>query len=378
MTPDQHNDTNDDDDDNFDSYDADFDQDDQSVSRHSIAAPIDHPRKVAQSTIDLYIRYVKTMRRQFMSTFPDAHLRDVQPIDLVDFLFSRASSMRPKTFINYRCGLLYWLNTAPATADTHHAILLLQVGTPKSGFKGARPGQVATIASTRSCRPRTFKKIHFDKLINELNGRAARMGDKRTTRRSGELLLWLQAGLASGLRPIEWETARWEDKSKGLLLVQTAKTKHDVYALPSLANLPAPVQRTRVVPVDLAGRLWVDQHLLAVKRHLREGRSFRSYYQNNRMYLRNACQDIFGSDGPSFHLYLMRGQFAANRKRAGLTIDQVGAEMGCAGKVSSTYYGNRVHGHGASVSHADKQAQVQKDAQKVAQKVGKSRFSFSR
>ncbi|MDF8363263.1 hypothetical protein [Achromobacter anxifer] len=329
--------------------DEEWDEDEGYTASSTLSPPPQHPRRIKDKTRDLYLSYVKTLRKKFLAVSPEAHTRDVQPIDLVDHLIARAPNVRPKTFINYRSGLLYWINSLPESAETHHARLVLQVGVPKSGFKGPKPGKTSTLYSSRSSRPRTFKRRQFESLIAELNQRSARGADRRNGRRAAELMVWLQAGLASGLRPSEWESAKWMDQSRGLLLVRTAKRKTDVNALPSLSGLPPPEQKERVVEIDAEDRIWVDQHLNAVRRHLLTQQPFSSYYDNNRVYLWNICRDLFGDSRPPFTLYMMRGQYSANRKRRGVPVDVVAAQMGCAPKVTQTYYGKRQHGHRSSM-----------------------------
>lgn len=338
----------------------------------TVNPPAGHPRKVLPKTAEQYLSYVKTLRKQFLASSPEAHHRDVLPIDLVEYLISRAPHLRPKTFINYRCGLLYWLGTLQETSETHHARLVLQVGVPKSGYKGPKPRSTSSLYSSRSSRPRTFERRRFNRLIAELTKRSAPTEDSYTRRRPSELMVWLHAGLASGLRPVEWATAKWLDREKGELLVKTAKRKTDVNALPVIAGLPPPPEKERIVQIDPNDRIWVEQHLVNVRRHLLSGEPFESFYNNNRVYLWSVCRDLFGEGKPPFTLYMMRGQFAANRKRRGIPIGDVAASMGCAPRVSSTYYGKRQYGHSSVMP------ETQVEANTDAQAPAKPRFSFSR
>ena len=362
-------------------YEEDHDYDDEFDAPYTAAnnSPSGHPRVVTDGTVKKYFSYVKSMRKQFLASSPLGHAQDVQPIDLVDFLISKAATIRPKTFINYKCGLLYWMGTLPETSDIHHARLVLQVGVPKHGFKGARPNTTASLYSCGSVRKRTFERRKFNRLIAELNKRSAPTGDVQTRKRPIELTLWLHAGLASGLRPVEWETAKWHDRTKGELLVKTAKRKADTYALPSLADLPPPEIVERIVHIDADDCVWVDQHMAAVRRHLLMGEPFSAYYNNNRVYLWSVCRDLFGEGKPAFTLYMMRGQFAANRKRRGIPREEVAADMGCAVKVTSTYYGNSIYGHRSAVTDKQGDANKQVDTNRMPQKPNTgSGFSFAR
>jgi len=304
----------------------------------------DRSRPLTQKTKTLYIRYVKTLHKRYAAVHPEAHRRDASPMDLVDILLDQYQSLRPKTFSSYRTGLLYWLGTCEQDNVVQLAIQKLTSNYPRDGYKGHRPGVTATKHSQRSMRARTFERQKFEKLKAALIQRSSRLNDARTSNRPSELLLWLQAGLASGLRPVEWQTAQWQDIEKGELLVRTAKEK-PIYTLPHISHLMPPKNQTRVVQIELAAIPAVNQHLLSVRRHLDTGATFQQYYNNNRNYLHLICLEIFGPTGKKFTLYMMRGQFAANMKKAGFSLEEVGEQMGCGWHVASVNYGNKSAGH---------------------------------
>lgn len=318
-------------------------------SEQSTSVSVDIPnqesaRPVSERTRQLYISYVMTLHRRFRELHPQSHIRDANPLDLVELLLAQASSLRPRTFNSYKVGLLYWLSTFPPHRITEQAVLKLKAECPRDGYKGHKPGTTATKYSERSIRSRTFSRKNFDRLNLELIDRSSRVKDLRSSRRPGELLLWLQAGLASGLRPAEWEMAQWQDIQKGELLVQTAKAKL-AYTLPSIRHLAPPKDKTRIVHIDQDAISLVNEHMLSVRRHLDTGAPFEKYYFNNRSYLYQTCIEIFGSTGVRFTLYVMRGQFAANKKKGGFSCEAVGEQMGCSPHVASVNYGNKSAGH---------------------------------
>jgi hypothetical protein len=310
-----------------------------------------HPRELSPETVVKYRGYVKTLLRKYSNEHPGGSVRDTPLMGLAEMLLRMAPDLRPKTFINYRCGLLYVLNMFPTTQTILDAARLLREGAPASGYKGHKRGVTATLYSSRSGRSRTFNRRAFGTLMAELSSRQGHADDRRRNHRASQLLIWLQAGLATGLRPVEWATACWASDKHEALLVQTAKTKRS-YALPSLSTALAPKRRTRTVKVASDERFWVDTQLALIQRHLQSGKLFSAYYNNNRVYLWSLCRSVFGKSRPPFTLYLMRGQFASNRKRAGLTSEEVGVEIGCSGNVASTYYGNKAHGHRSVVKPA--------------------------
>lgn len=313
------------------------------LSQHDTQPKKGHPRKISEKTKATYLAYFKAIRKKLIASNPlEFERRDVSPTDLVDYLLGIIHTLRPRTFISYRAALIYWLNQQPQTAEVHHAILALNVALPRYGFKGLREGQQATLYSTRSQRKRTFRKKDFQKLIAELNARAT-SSTRKVAVSAANLMFWLQAGLATGLRPIEWEKAYWHDKSKGVLFVHTAKSKSDASPLESARDAYNPNPRTRLVKVDPESIFWVEQHLERVKNHLRAGLPFKSYYDNCRVYLWGLNKEIFKHN--AFTLYMMRGQFAANKKGAGLLSSEVAELMGCSPYVVQTHYGKKINAH---------------------------------
>lgn len=321
-----------------------------------------HPRVITERTQSLYLGYVKTLRKRWAKISDEHAYRDATPTDLADLLLSLSRQIRPRTAVSYRAGLLYWMNNLEQTPDVLQARLALEVGMPKSGYKGHKPSDpsvTATRSSTRSIRPRTFSRKRFDRLIAELNHRASKTG--RTTNRKGlpkpnrpaQLIVWLMAGLASGLRPAEWEHAKWIDENEGILWTKTAKRKTGQSPLPHLKDRPPQDERTRTVTIAPGDRVWVDQHMRQVKLHLQKNEPFATYYRNNRMYLQMLCKEIFPDETP-FTLYMMRGQFAANRKKA-VGLEKASEEMGCSAQTASSCYGNMTHAHSGAVGHTPTQ-----------------------
>ena len=304
----------------------------------------DRSRPLTQKTKTLYLRYVKTLHKRYSAVHPESQKRDANPMDLVDLLLGQYKSLRPKTFNSYRTGLLYVLSTYDPDNIVQHAVQKLTSNYPRDGYKGHRPGVTATKYSQRSMRARTFERQKFEKLKAALIQSSSRLNDASTSNRPSELLLWLEAGLASGLRPVEWHTAQWQDIKKGELLVRTAKEK-PIYTLPHISHLTPLKNQTRVVQIEQAAILAVNEHQLSVQRHLDTGATFQQYYNNNRNYLHLICLEIFGPTGKKFTLYMMRGQYAANMKKAGFSLEEVGQQMGCGWHVASVNYGNKSAGH---------------------------------
>jgi hypothetical protein len=162
---------------------------------------------------------------------------------------------------------------------------------------------------------------------------------------------WLLAGLATGLRPNEWETAylTQHGENKWFLTAPNSKrkasipaeieVKHFQAAYPGLAiqnrfdiesaGFPMTVisrEQERTIPVKAEDVVWVQNHLAAVREHLETGTPFSIYFNACRQALTRACKSAFGGR-KRYTLYVARHQFSANIKNI-YTKDEVAALMG--------------------------------------------------
>lgn len=320
-------------------------------------------RKISPDTEKKYNKIVHQLNEEFLQTSKYGHIYAANPIDFVRTLLQKGETMRPKSFLTYKSALLWWLAQQRECDEVFEAQEFLKRNTPSYGYKNEK-GEWGTTSlySAKSSRPRTVSRKKFQKALDELTALIANAKNSRQAKRASELRYWLIAGLATGLRPVEWEAAMWEDKSKGMLRVKTAKRKVS-YALPDIQHLqPPPIDQSRFVfVVDANDCFWVDLHLKSVQRHLKEGKSFQSYYDNNRVYLHRLCKAIFPYGEPHLTLYTLRGQFAANRKRSGQSREELGQEMGCGAHYTSTAYGSKIYGHKSIVPNSWK-PQVRNEA----------------
>ena len=309
--------------------------------------PAPNSRPISESSKDHYTGIIKTLHKATLRVNEFGYTIDPTPLEMVLYLYENRANYRPKSFLMYRTALLWWLSTLPVDAYIKEAWEVLHRPLPADGYKGPKGTDTTTIYSSRSSRPRTVSRRKLNRLLKELS---SRMDNARThveRKRAAELSYWLQAGLATGLRPTEWSQAFWVNKDKGELSVITAKRKHGRYALPAISHMSdadaLPV-RTIYIP-DEQDRLWVELHLKSVRAHLSEGKPFKSYYNNNRLYLVNICSAIFPPNEPNITLYMLRGQFAANRKISGQPSDLLSDEMGCSAHHAHRAYGKKIHGY---------------------------------
>jgi len=327
------------------------------------------PQRVSDAILYRYRRAVDALWRRVVAEDEGVlRHRPVGPLEIVDLLLSRVPEMRNSTFNTTRAAVLYWLEGMPANLEARQARVILLTGCPKDGFKGPKPGTTATRYSTKSQRKRTFAKRDFSRLLRYLDQRAEASSNQLT---AGSLVgAWLRAGLAAGLRPVEWVEAAWSDESRTHLRVKTAKQrKQEADWTAGLARLerdpesatpedsPQPV-KYRVVSIDESDRGAVDAFMTKLRTLLDAGEEFRTIYSRARQYLWMSSIEVFGKDSHRFTLYRMRGQFGSNRK-ARNGIDAAAEEMGNAPRKASAYYGKVIYAHRPARGGGDKPADRQ-------------------
>lgn len=133
---------------------------------------------------------------------------------------------------------------------------------------------------------------------------------------------WLQAGLATGLRPTEWFSARWFDEGLNQLRVINAKEKiSKLKEQRGDSNLEFGLASVRTIPVhDSLERAMVQNHMHALREYIHNSgleaeEAFNKYYHSVRQAVYRACNSIWKGE-KLYSLYDMRGQFSANKRSA--------------------------------------------------------------
>jgi integrase len=182
---------------------------------------------------------------------------------------------------------------------------------------------------------------------------------------------WIQAGIATGLRPGEWEHAEWADDSHTLLLAPTSKVKASppAYARSSVLdasdtqpglfvpnNLPV-----REIPVDPSDSTFVEQHLAAIHEVVGKEMPFKQYQEYCRQTLWRACRRLWAGK-KTYSLYSARHQFSAN-SRGKMTRDQLAQVLGHSRRDTARFYaGAREAYRRSGVSPKVRQEESQSDS----------------
>jgi hypothetical protein len=151
-------------------------------------------------------------------------------------------------------------------------------------------------------------------------------------------LYWLVASVLTGLRPSEWETARFEDDGELMLVVDNCKTTSgrsfgDVRKLDVSSFSKEEISGLRI-------------HMKLVKLWVEKGMSFDAYLSGCSKALYRACMSIWGDRRRrKISLYTGRHQFSANFKLIGGKHKERAAVMGHkTTKTSSEHYGRALTG----------------------------------
>lgn len=298
-------------------------------------------RKRKPDTENAYTYRVQLLWRQAQAArttdYEDPPL--LTPTQVVEFLIWRSREVQYRTWMLYRSALIWDFGRRAEQSGYAEALQLLQQS--RFGFDQKEP-RTERLRKSRSAK-RGIPKSDLVHLLDKLGTM------NRTVGWGARTQYWLHAAIASGLRPGEWERASWSDEGKTLLMVETSKRKEDVAAFhrdnPEMAEkLRAAKQnqvpRVRAVPIDPADRLYVDLHLAAIRG---SGVSFRSYYDNCRAILWDACRQIWKGK-KLYSLYSGRHQFSANHK-AEYPLADTAEVMGHESDRSSLEYASAKHAH---------------------------------
>lgn len=126
-------------------------------------------------------------------------------------------------------------------------------------------------------------------------------------RRATLIRAWMEAGIRTGLRPSEWETAILDTSgAPPILTVQNAKRSN--------GRGHGPLRRLALQDAETV--YWVQEHLRAVREAILEG-GFARYYRQSRLGLAAAYRRAGIRHGPS--LYSARHQFKIDAMAAGVS-----------------------------------------------------------
>jgi integrase len=295
----------------------------------------------------------------------------IKPKDVVEYLQWRRlpqpglPPISEATWYSYRSALLWDFSRTQEPEFSLACKELESLAISGKDDNGGAP------AAPRYNKKGGIKAADLTRLIDQLGTMNRKRGWGRRTQ------YWLQAGIATGLRPGEWEFARWADEAQNLLIAPTFKVKASPAAYarassgpqgqegslePQAATTPnqeisgplstTPARRPeppshyplRAVPVEPGDRLFVAEHLNSIQEAAEAGCNFEMYQEYCRQTLWRACRQLWGGT-KLYALYQARHQFSAN-SRGKMSKDDLAVALGHSRKsTSARWYAGHLEAH---------------------------------
>ncbi|MGN4191793.1 site-specific integrase [Burkholderia gladioli] len=229
------------------------------------------------------------------------------PSDVVAYLKQRAKDWKWATFRQYQASLVcryeieFERNRDPLFKQTAEEIRSLPYVDCRSNDE---PGH------TSSRKRKGIPRRDYDLLVANL-ARPARASDY-----SKRAALWLMAGLATGLRPCEWENARLSEDGRALNVLNAKATNGRATGI------------SRVVPVGADDLPAIRAHIESLRELLARGLEFSAIQKGCTQAIRRTCAALWpGDDKRTYALYSARHQFSANAK-ATVSSEEVASLLG--------------------------------------------------
>lgn len=294
-------------------------------------------KQISLSTLKVYEASLKAMANwsQKKRTVDAEETAFVDPLVAITDLLAR-NNISARTKLTYRSALLWHLDQKSNLTE--------------------RDIQAREILCDKDVLPAKNKReqgrVVPEKDLNKILSHLEAMANKKSNGIAAMTVTWIKAGLATGLRPVEWMDASWATKDKEALQTISAKTKvgqvayqqkpHDGFS--SQALQPMLVREIPIFDdddmeaVDKMLRLIANKVPMHLPRAKRQD-ALNKLYLSIKQRLYTACKYLYKGK-KKFSLYAFRRQFSANAKAA-VGSDLTAELMGhfSAQSPSTGYYG---------------------------------------
>jgi integrase len=266
---------------------------------------------IAESTREGYERAIKAMHKWSKNKHSvknsDSKIKIDQLQVTLDML--NRQDLNPTTKIYYRSALLWYMRQIENKTDR----IKLAISELEKDSN--------TRVKTKRSQGKLVSENDFQMLLEHLRKSVNRSPVAEST------YVWIQAAMATGLRPIEWRDAKWSDTENSTLIVITAKVKQGKVGF--LEDSEADVYEELALKKGLQRKVKLltedDQHCVEkmqkmIKEALSKAKSqadrektFDALYRSVKQKLLNTCKAVFEGK-KNYSLYAFRRQFAANAK----------------------------------------------------------------
>lgn len=255
---------------------------------------------------------------------------------VVWFCKNKAHNYKSSTWRYYRSSFLYYakiLLNEEKISNINYEKLKELLEKTKSGEKEFLPER------TSAKKSKYINDKDLKILINELK--------KSNNKWKVTTIIWIQSGILTGLRPVEWNSAEIiADDNKFIIKVKNAKNtnnrSHGEYRKIDLSYL------------EKKEKDMIDKQIKIAK-NFYEKNIWKEYYEGCSNLLRYTTRKIFKDKKKFPTLYSCRHQFSANIKASGYTTNEVAALMGHASdKTAQEHYGKKRYGKKGKGPKVDK------------------------
>lgn len=288
-----------------------------------------------------YLARATQLLRQIPEHYMGEHGAGFHPVEIATWLEDAAPGLRKSTFRQYKAALVCYMErmaTQNTEAAEDYAAGISRLKALSSNLAAPRTSLPKRTSSGK------VKLIRLDDLPTLCHA----MIPTQDAQWKPRACLWLIAGMATGLRPIEWKTAELVDQTADggfTIRVENAKNTNGRAS-----------GDTREIPVEPGWMAeYAQKHMRNVSEWLESGNDFADYYRTCKDTLNREVRKLWPK-APSRHysLYSGRHQFCANLKMAGYTQDEIALLMGHAStETAKEHYGKRRSGHGGLTPKAN-------------------------
>lgn len=263
-------------------------------------------------TPETLANYARVMETLFRGTF--AHLNKIPadayevpaPSEILDYMDAKIASWRPSTINQYKAAFTCWLEESERTAPGNHEFTAAW----------ARLNEMRPITPKKEIPPRNSAKKQKTIQIGDIAD-LARAALNSETQWELPAVRFLQASIATGLRPIEWAQAYFQDPET--LVVRNAKHTNGRGRGPF---------RSVTIPKDHWLFDATHEHYSNIQDWAAAGGNYRSYYVTCRSTLYRLQKKLWPKRAKLYSLYSGRHQFSANLKATDATTTEVAEAMG--------------------------------------------------
>lgn len=236
-----------------------------------------------------------------------------------------AKTLRPRTLRLYRASLIYYIELELADNKIDQAAF----DKMKNVLSNLKAGDAKDLELKTSAKKQKHLTLKDYKVLDDAL-KASKNKWSSATR------IWLKSGVITGLRPIEWRQAVYDEEENRLIIKNAKNTNgrsHGEFRSFYLDHITASEKNT------------VLQHLKIAFSLSQKDEVWKQYYEGCSNLLKYTAGKVWPSRERHPTLYSARHQFSANMKASGCKPEEIATLMGHAvDDTALTTYGKKANG----------------------------------